>query len=81
MGRGERHGGIFKENLKHIVKVHKVIGNKGMKMATSVAIEYKNEMISKGDIASCQWVRGRFPRCVGHLLVETSGGNLASCKV
>ena len=38
LGRGERHGGIFKDHLKHIVKVHRVIGKKGMKMDASVAI-------------------------------------------
>ena len=26
LGRGERHGGIFKDHLEHIVKVHNVIG-------------------------------------------------------
>ena len=36
LGRGERHGGIFKENLKLIVKAHKVIVKKGMKMLGSV---------------------------------------------
>ena len=36
LGRGERHGGIFKENLKLIVKAHKVIVEKGMKMLGSV---------------------------------------------
>ena len=32
LGRGDRHGGIFNDHLNHIVKVHKVIGKKGMKM-------------------------------------------------
>ena len=42
LGQGERHCGIFKDHLKHIVKVHRVIGKKGMKMAASVAIECNN---------------------------------------
>ena len=33
LGRCERHGGIFKENLLHVVTVHKVIGKKAMEMA------------------------------------------------
>ena len=48
LGRGERHGGIRRENLKHIVKVHKVIAKKGTKMAASVATECENEMMKKG---------------------------------
>ena len=70
LGREERHGGILKENFKHFVKVHKIIGKKGMKMASSTAIESKNEMMREGGIAPCQCVIGTFPRGVGHLLEE-----------
>ena len=70
--RGQRlfESSRIKENLKHIVKVHKVIGKRGMKMAASVAIECKNEMVRKGGIAPGQWILGKFPRGVGRLLEE-----------
>ena len=73
---GERHGGIFKKNLKRIVKVHKVIGRKGMKMAASVSVECKNLITRKGGIATCQWVLGKFPRGGGHLLEDEEWGQL-----
>ena len=40
IGRGERHGGIFKSNLKHLVKVFRIVGKNDMKVAASVAIAY-----------------------------------------
>jgi hypothetical protein len=76
LGRCERHGGIFKDNLLHVVTVHKVIGKKAMKMAAAVSISCKNEMMRKGGIAPCQCVRGKFPRGVGHLLEEEEWGQL-----
>ena len=76
VGRGECHCGIFKDHLKHVVKVHKVIGNKGMKMAAFVAIECKNQMMRNGGLVPCQWVLGKFPRGTGHLLVEEEWGQL-----
>ena len=78
LGRGERHGGIFEDHLKSIVKAHKAIGKKGMQMAASVVIECKNEMMQKGGTASCQWVLGKFPKGVGYLL--GGGADWASCK-
>ena len=74
LGRGERHGGIYKNHLKHMVKVHRVIGKKGMKMAASAAIERKNRMMRNGGIAPCQWVLGKCSRGVGHLLEEEVWG-------
>ena len=79
LGRGERHGGIFKESLEHIVKVHKAIGKKGMKMDASVFIERKHQMMRKGRIAPCQWVLGKYLIGVGHLFEEEEWGSAWRC--
>ena len=47
-----------------------------MKMAASIAIEVNNQMMRKGGIAPAQWVLGKFPRGVGHLLEEEEWGQL-----
>ena len=75
-GHRERHRGIFKDHLKQIGKVHKIIGKKAMKMAVSVSIECKNEMMRKGGIVPCQWVLAIIPRGAGHLLEEEQWGQL-----
>ena len=80
LGRGERHAGIFKDKVKHVVKAHRVIGEKVMKMAVSFAIEYKNLMMRKGGIAPCQWVLGKFPRGAGQLLEEEEWGQLGTVQ-
>ena len=58
------------------MKVFRIVGKDDMKVAASVAIENKNNMMRKGGIAPAQWVLGKFPRGVGHLLEEEEWGQL-----
>ena len=81
LGREERDGGIFEENLKHIVKVHNVICKKGMEMAASVATKCKNEMIRKGGIAPTNGFLDGFREASATFSGKKNGANLASCKV
>ena len=47
IGRGERHGGIFKTNMSALVNAHQVTGKKQMKMAAAVCVSAKTEMCRK----------------------------------
>jgi hypothetical protein len=78
IGRGERHGGIFKENLAYVVNAHKVTGKRQMKLAAAQVIAAKNEMCRKGGISPSQWVLGKFPRGVASLLEEEEIGQLGA---
>ena len=60
IGRGERHGGILKENFNHVCLNTEVIGKDMVKKALAVCVAMKNEMIRYGGIAPAQWVLGRF---------------------
>ena len=76
LGRGERHGGLFKKALKRIVRVHHIVGKVAMKMAGAEATCEKNDMIRRGGFSPSQWVLGKAPRGVGHLLDEEELGQL-----
>ena len=41
VGRGERHGGIFKTNMASVVNAHQVCGKAEMKIAATIAKEYR----------------------------------------
>ena len=81
IGRGERHGGIFKENLSYVVKAHKIAGKTNMKIAAATVIANKNEMCRKGGIAPSQWVLGKYPRGVANLLEGEELGQLGAISV
>ena len=78
IGRGERHGGIWKTNMKHVVKAHHIVGKQHMKIAGSIVTNNKNEMCKVGGIAASQWVLGRYPRGVGWMLEEEELGQLGT---
>ena len=70
IGRGERHGGVWKKDLKHVVKEHNVTGKEQMKIAASVAIETKNNFLRVGGFSPSQWVLGKSPRGVGRAISD-----------
>ena len=78
IGRGERHGGIFKENLSAVVSAHKVSGKHQMKIASTIVQNNKNETVRKGGIAPAQWVLGKYPRGVARLLEDEELGQLGA---
>ena len=47
-----------------------------MKMAAATCVSAKNELVRQGGIAPSQWVLGKFPRGVGHMLEEEELGQL-----
>jgi hypothetical protein len=76
IGRGERHGGLFKRNFKRVVKEHNVVGKRDIKLVAAEVIAAKNDMIKRGGFSPAQWVLGKAPRGVGHLLDEEELGHL-----
>ena len=76
IGRGERHGSMFKNNMKRCVRTHHIVGKAGMKIAGAEIICGKNDMIRRGGFSPSQWVLGKAPRGVGHLLDEDELGQL-----
>ena len=76
IGRCERHGGIIKHNLSLVVTACGIQGKAAMKMAAATCVSAKNELVRQGGIAPCQWVLGKFPRGVGHMLEEEELGQL-----
>ena len=81
IGRVERHNGIWKGNMRATVKAHKIVGKQNMKLAGDVVTNNKNDMVRKGGIAPSQWVIGKFPRGVGHMLEEEELGQLGHLHV
>ena len=45
-------------------------------MAAATCVSAKNELVRHGGIAPSQWVLGKFPRGVGHMLEEEELGQL-----
>ena len=76
IGRCERHGGIIKQNLSLVVTACGIQCKAAMKMAAATCVSAKNELIHQGGIAPSQWVLGKFPRGVGHMLEEEELGQL-----
>ena len=72
----ERHGGILKHNLSLVVSACGIKGKAAMKMAAATCVSAKNELVRQGGIAPNQWVLGKFPRGVGHMLEEEELGQL-----
>ena len=76
LGRGERHGGLFKKVAKTLIKEFNVTGKRQMKSMMYVAVETKNDSMRKGGIAPSQWVIGKYPRRPGELCEEEEWGQL-----
>ena len=76
IGKCERHGGIIKRAFKRLVKDHSVAGKDDVKVAMLEAQVAKNEFMRVGGFSPTQWVLGRLPRGVGHVLDEEELGQL-----
>ena len=76
IGRCERHGGIIKRAYRRIVRQHNLSGKAEVKEAMLEAQVSKNEFLRVGGFAPVQWVLGRLPRGVGHILDEEELGQL-----
>ena len=76
LGRGERHGDIFKTNMKLIIREHHLTTKEHIKMAAAESISEKNEYLRRGGFSPSQWVLGRAPRGVGHMLDDEEIGHL-----
>ena len=76
LGRCERHGGIIKRAYRRIVRQHNLSGKAEVKEAMLEAQVSKNEFLRVGGFAPVQWVLGRLPRGVGHILDEEELGQL-----
>ena len=76
IGKCERHGGIIKRAFKRLVKDHHVVGKDDVKKAMLEAQVAKNEFMRVGGFSPTQWVLGRLPRGVGHVLDEEELGQL-----
>ncbi|CAE7418365.1 GIP [Symbiodinium sp. CCMP2592] len=76
IGRCERHGGILKRAFRRIVRQHNLAGKTEVKEAMLEGQVSKNEFLRVGGFAPVQWVLGRLPRGVGHVLDEDELGQL-----
>ena len=48
LGRGERHGDIFKTNMKRIIRTHNITSKLHMKWAAVESLAEKNEYLRRG---------------------------------
>ena len=76
VGRCKRHGGVIKRAFKRIVRSNLVSGKGDAKSAMLEAQVLKNEFLRVGGLSPTQWVLGRLPRGVGHILDEEELGQL-----
>ena len=76
IGRRERHGGIIKRAYRRVVRQHNLSDKAEVKEAMLEAQVSKNEFLRVGGFAPVQWVLGRLPRGVGHVLDEEELGQL-----
>ena len=76
IARGERHGGMWKETFRKIVKVFGIIGKQQVKLATSVVNPTKNGEIRHGGFTPEQWVVGKSTRVPGSMIDEDEFGQL-----
>ena len=76
IGRCERHGGVIKRAFKRIVRSNLVSGKDDAKSAMLEAQVSKNEFLRVGGFSPTQWVLGRLPQGVGHILDEEELGQL-----
>ena len=76
IGRGERHGGIFKGLMKPVIKQHHVRGKEQMKQVAAVVAEEKNDGMRRNGFAPSQWVLAKFPRRPGSMAEEAEWGQL-----
>ena len=78
IGRGERHGGIIKRVMKRMVNAFQASEKYHMKLIGAIAQMEKNEAVKRGGFSPSQWVLGKAPRGVGHLLDEDELGHLGA---
>jgi hypothetical protein len=76
IGRGERHGGMFKKSFKRVIHDNHVVGKREMSIAAMETLVTKNEFVKKGGFSPSQWVLGKLPRGVGQYLDEEEIGHL-----
>ena len=76
LGRGERHGGMFKKDFKRAIREHHVTGKEKMKILAYEMIAVKNDVFRRGGFSPAQWVLGKAPRGVGRLHDEDEQGQL-----
>ena len=63
-----------------MIKAHQIVGKQDLKLAAYVCVETKDEYLRKGGIAPIQWVLGKFPRGVAHLMEEEELGQLGALE-
>ena len=61
---------MIKHNLSLVVTACVIQGKAAMKMAAATCVSAKNELVRQGGNAPSQWVLGKFPRGVVHMLEE-----------
>ena len=76
IGRCERHGGIIKRAYRRVCRQHHLQGKEQVKAAMTECQVAKNEFVRHGGFSPSQWVLGRQPRGIGHLLDEDELGQL-----
>ena len=80
IGRGERHGGMFKKIFKKMIKAHNIVGKHAMKLAAAEVCNVKNDFVKCGGFSPAQWVLGKSPRGIGHLLDDDEYGQLGTIE-
>ena len=75
IGRCERHGGILTGNICKVIAACHIRGKAALKLRVATCVPARNELVRHGGIAA-QWVLGKFPRGVGHMLEEEEIGQL-----
>ena len=69
IGRGERHGGIFKDAFHKVVYDQHVVGESLLRDAIPIVTQSKNEMLRHAGYSPSMWVLGSSgPRLPGSLL-------------
>jgi len=69
IGRGERHGSIFKDALHKVVYDQHVVGEASLRDAIPIVVQSKNEMLRHAGYSPNMWVLGSAgPRLPGSLL-------------
>ena len=76
IGRCERHGGIIRRSFRRLIRDHHLTDKDGCKLAMAECVIAKNEFTRIGGFAPVQWVLGRMPQGIGHILDEEELGHL-----
>ena len=76
LGRGERHGGLFKELIYASVEERQVIGVQQVKMLVTETCMVKNMKLNHLGFTPYQWVLGKLPIDATSLIEEEADGRL-----